>query len=49
MLMLCSRQPVSETPVDRSAIRNQILNRKVEAQSDLYLAELRANALIREP
>ncbi len=49
LLMLCARQPAAEEPVNRNAVRDSLLNRKLEAQSDLYLARLRADALIREP
>ncbi|MBT9245293.1 peptidylprolyl isomerase [Gemmobacter fulvus] len=49
LLMLCARMPVSEEPINRAAVRDRLLNQKVEAQSDLYLATLRANAIIREP
>ncbi|MDR0810213.1 MAG: peptidylprolyl isomerase [Gemmobacter sp.] len=49
LLMLCARQPAAAEPVNRNAVRESLLNRKLEAQSDLYLARLRADALIRKP
>lgn len=49
LLVLCARRPIKEAPVDRNAVRATILNRKLEAQSALYLATLRADAIIREP
>lgn len=49
LVMLCARQPAAEEPINRNAVRDSLLNRKLEAQSDLYLARLRADALIRKP
>lgn len=49
LLMLCARRPLAEQPVNRGAVRNAIVNRKLEAQSALYLATLRADAIVREP
>lgn len=49
MLMLCMRSPMTEPPVDRNQIRNRLLNQKLERVASQYLAELRANAIIREP
>ena len=49
LLMLCSRQPGTEPLLDRNEVRKELLNRRLGAQADLYLAELRANAIIREP
>ncbi|MFZ2218962.1 MAG: peptidylprolyl isomerase, partial [Rhodoferax sp.] len=49
LLMLCSRQPGVEPPLDRDGVRKELLNRRLGAQADLYLAELQANAIIRQP
>lgn len=49
LLILCARRPVSETPIDRETVRRALLNRKIEAQSNLYLSTLRADAIIRKP
>lgn len=48
-VMLCTRSPLSENPVDRGAIRSRLLNAKLEKKSEMYLATLRANAIIRQP
>ncbi len=49
MLMLCARTPVMEAPPVREDIRRNLLNTMLEGQANLYLKELRANAIIREP
>lgn len=49
ILMLCNRAPVLQEPVSRDAVRNNLLNRKLEGLSESYLEELRAAAIIREP
>lgn len=48
-LMLCGRERTAETPPDRDAIRNQVVNQKLEGLAESYLEELRAAAVIREP
>ncbi|MDO5656985.1 MAG: peptidylprolyl isomerase [Paracoccus sp. (in: a-proteobacteria)] len=46
---------IDDAPADRNALpsreamRNQVLNQKVNAAADAYLAELRADAVIRRP
>ncbi len=49
LLMLCSRAPVSETPVDREGLRVRLVNQKMEKMADQYLARLKADAIIRTP
>lgn len=49
LIMLCSRQATQDEPVNRDTIREQLLNRKLEALSEGYLEELRAAALIHQP
>ena len=49
LLMLCSRAPVSETPVDREDLRVRLINQKMEKMADQYLARLKADAIIRTP
>jgi peptidyl-prolyl cis-trans isomerase SurA len=48
-LMLCSRAPVTEEPVSRDEVRSQLINQRLASLADMYLADLRANAIIREP
>lgn len=49
LLMLCGRAPVTETPISREGLREQLINQRLGALADLYLAEIKANAIIREP
>lgn len=49
LLMLCTRQPKTEEPINRDGMRNRLVNQKVDRMADHYLATLRANAIIREP
>ncbi|SMO57281.1 peptidylprolyl isomerase [Paracoccus laeviglucosivorans] len=42
-------QPNPDALPEREAVRNQLFNRKVGEAADNYLAELRANAIIRRP
>jgi peptidyl-prolyl cis-trans isomerase SurA len=49
LLMLCGRTEIREEEVDRAAIRRQLIDRRLAAYADGYLAELRADAIIREP
>jgi len=53
LLMLCERRHESAdpewTPPQPEVIREQLLNRQLGLQAENYLAELRANANIREP
>ncbi len=48
-LMLCSRTPVQELPPQRDDIRVQLINQRLGGYAERYLAELRAEAIIREP
>ncbi|WP_045390793.1 peptidylprolyl isomerase [Falsirhodobacter sp. alg1] len=49
LVMLCARRPVSDTPVDRSAIENQLTNQQLTSMAEVYLSQLRDNAIIRTP
>ncbi|MFD0979768.1 peptidylprolyl isomerase [Tropicimonas aquimaris] len=49
MLMLCARTPVFEEQPDRERVRNQLINQRLAAYGDGYLAELRADAIILYP
>lgn len=49
LLMLCSREPTQDEPISREAVREQLINRKIETMAEGYLEELRAAAVIREP
>ena len=51
LLMLCSRTAAApeDAPVDRTAIRNQLVNQRLASYASAYLAELRANATITYP
>lgn len=48
-LMLCSRTPVQELPVQRDDVRTQLINARLGGLAERYLAELKADAIIREP
>lgn len=41
--------PAAPKAIDRNAVRAALINRKIEAQAQLYLDRLRANAIIQEP
>lgn len=47
-LMLCGREPVAETPPSRDAIRESLINAKLNGLSEQLLEELRAAAIIKE-
>lgn len=49
VLMLCARRPISDEPINRNRIAQALVNQTISAAADAYLADLRANALIREP
>jgi peptidyl-prolyl cis-trans isomerase SurA len=49
LLMLCGRTEIREEEVDRAAVRRQLIDQRLAAYADGYLAELRADAIIREP
>ena len=46
--MLCGRTTEASEAVDRAAIRNRLVNQRIESYAAGYLAELRADALIVE-
>ncbi len=48
-LMLCSRTAPKEYLPTREDVRLQLLNQRLSAQADIYLEELRSEAIIREP
>ncbi len=48
-LMLCGREETQEEPISRDAIRERVINQKLEGMAEGYLEELRAAAIIREP
>lgn len=48
-LMLCSRNPTLEVPPSREEVRTRLVNVRLAGQAELYLSELRAEAIIREP
>jgi len=50
VLMLCGRTPdLGDVEIDREAVRRSLLNQRLSGYADSYLAELRADAIIREP
>ncbi|MBN2905850.1 MAG: peptidylprolyl isomerase [Rhodobacteraceae bacterium] len=50
LLMLCGRTPdLGDGDVDRDAVRQQLLNQRLGGYAESYLAELKADAIIREP
>ncbi len=48
-LMLCGREQTQAEPISRDAIRERVVNQKLEGMAEGYLEELRARAIIREP
>jgi peptidyl-prolyl cis-trans isomerase SurA len=48
-LMLCAREPKGEAPIDRDAIRNQLVSQELVTRAELYLEELRSEAIIETP
>jgi peptidyl-prolyl cis-trans isomerase SurA len=48
-LMLCGREPTMEEPITREAMRERVINQKLEGLAGRYLEELRAATIIREP
>lgn len=48
-LMLCGREQTQEEPVSRDAVRERVVNQKLEGMAEGYLEELRSAAIIREP
>ena len=49
LVMLCGRTEIREEEVDRGAIRNRLIDQRLGAYAEGFLAELRADAIIREP
>ncbi|WP_112309370.1 peptidylprolyl isomerase [Pseudogemmobacter bohemicus] len=49
VIMLCKREPVSETPPNRERVKEILMNQKLDGLSENYLEELRHAALIRQP
>lgn len=48
-LMLCGRGPVVEGAIDREAIREQLVSRRLTQLAEAYLEELRSEAIIETP
>ncbi|TGD62868.1 peptidylprolyl isomerase [Tabrizicola sp. WMC-M-20] len=48
-LMLCSRVPVVEGAINREAIREQLISRRLTMLAEAYLEELRSEAIITTP
>lgn len=48
-LMLCSRAPKGEGPIDRDGIRNRLISQELTNRAELYLEELRSEAIIETP
>ena len=48
-LMLCGRAPSLENPLDRGAISEQLKSQKLTLLSEVYLEELRSEAIITTP
>ncbi|MDO8885201.1 MAG: peptidylprolyl isomerase [Pseudotabrizicola sp.] len=48
-LMLCARGPKLETAIDRAAIREQLVSRRLTLLAEAYLEELRSEAIIVTP
>lgn len=49
LLMLCSRNPAVDEPIDREAVRRSLFSERLTTYGDGYLAELKAAAIIRYP
>lgn len=49
VVMLCRRAPTTEVPPSRDDVRTRLLNARLSGQAALYLSELRAEAIIRQP
>lgn len=49
LLMMCGRTVVFEDGINRDGIRAQLINRRIGSYAEGYLAELRADAIIRQP
>ena len=49
LLMLCGREPTPKEPINRDAVRERVINQKLEGLAARYLEELRSATIIREP
>ena len=49
LVMMCGRTSAIAEGIDRETIRDQLINQRVASYADGFLAELRADAIIREP
>lgn len=50
VLMMCGRTPdLGDAEIDRDAVRRQLVNQRLSGYATSYLAELRADAIIRQP
>jgi len=49
VLMLCARTPDPGATADRGEVRKRLVNQRLASYADGYLAELKANAIIRTP
>lgn len=49
VLMLCSRIAIFDDEIDRGTVRERLINQRIASYADGYLAELRADAIIRYP
>lgn len=47
MVMLCSRGPAPDLVPDREIIREQLLNQRLSSLADIYLEELRSEAILK--
>jgi peptidyl-prolyl cis-trans isomerase SurA len=48
LVMLCSRGPAPDLEPEREVVREQLLNQRLSALADIYLEELRSEAIITE-
>lgn len=48
-LMLCARTPTYDEPPSRDQLRGRLLDQKIGGLAQTYLAQLKANAIIRQP
>ena len=48
-IMLCGREPVVEGEINPDAVKEQIVNQKVEGLAKNFMEELRHSAIIRQP
>lgn len=48
-LMLCAREPLREQEISRDDMRSRLVNQKIAGLANAYLAELKADMIIRQP